>query len=129
MTDNYKLVNLKEIDDAAQSYGLGDHLETRFARKAMGLEQFGFSYQKMQPNFRQPFGHTHTEQEEAYLVIEGGGRVKVEDEILELKQWDVIRVPPGVTRAFESGDSGMTLIAMGGAPSGDSDIKQGWWGD
>lgn len=129
MADNYKLVNLKELDDAAQSYGLGEHLETRFARKAMGLEQFGFSYQKLQPNFRQPFGHTHGEQEEVYLVIEGGGRIKVEDEILELNQWDAIRVPAGVTRALESGESGMTLIAIGGQASGDGDIKQGWWAD
>jgi uncharacterized cupin superfamily protein len=129
MADNYKLVNLKEIEDSAQSFGLGDHLETRFARKPMGLEQFGFSYQKLQPNFRQPFGHSHNEQEEAYLVIEGGGRVKVEDEIVELRQWDAIRVPPGVTRAFESGDSGMTVIAIGGAATDAGDIKQGWWDD
>ena len=129
MADNYKLVNLKEIDDAAQSYGLGDHLETRFARKAMGLEQFGFSYQRFQPSFRQPFGHTHSEQEEVYVVLEGGGRVKVEDEIVDLQQWDAIRVPPGRMRQFESGESGMALLVMGGAPSGDGEIVNGWWAD
>jgi mannose-6-phosphate isomerase-like protein (cupin superfamily) len=126
---NYTKTNIKELENAAEGHGLGDKLETRFARKAMELEQFGFSYQKMQPGFRQPFGHVHSGQEEVYLVLEGGGRIKVEDEIVELEQWDAIRVPAGVTRALESGGSGMTIIAMGGAPAGDGEIVQGWWSD
>jgi mannose-6-phosphate isomerase-like protein (cupin superfamily) len=126
---DYTLMNLKEMENAAESFGLGEHLETRFARKPMGLEQFGFSYQKMNPNFRQPFGHVHTEQEEVYLVLEGSGRAKVEDEIVDLKQWDALRVPPGVTRAFESGDAGMSVVVIGGAPSGDGEIIQNWWAD
>ena len=126
---DYTLKNLKDIENAAESYGLSDKLEARFGRKDLELEQFGFSYQKMQPGFRQPFGHTHKEQEELYVVIEGGGRVKIEDEIVDLKQFDALRVPPGVTRAFEAGDGGMTYVAVGGAPSGDSDIIQNWWAD
>ena len=126
---SYTKTNIKELDNSAEQFGLGDHLETRFARKAMGLEQFGFSYQKLQPNFRQPFGHSHGGQEEVYLVLEGGGRIKVEDEIVDLAQWDAIRIPPDVTRALEAGDSGMAFIAIGGQPSGDSDLKQGWWDD
>ena len=126
---DYKLVNLKELDNAAESFGLGEKLETRFARKAMELEQFGFSYQKMQPGFRQPFGHVHSEQEEVYLVLNGGGRAKVEDELVDLKQWDALRVPPGVTRAFESGQAGMELLVIGGAPTNDGEIIQNWWDD
>jgi uncharacterized cupin superfamily protein len=126
---DYTKINLKEIDNAAEQFGMGDHLETRFARKAMGLEQFGFSYQKFQPNFRQPFGHVHKEQEEAYLVLEGSGRAKVEDEIVDLAQWDVLRVPAGKTRAFESGGDGLTYIAIGGNPTGDADMVENWWSD
>ena len=126
---DYTLMNLKEMDNAAEGYGLGDRLETRFARKAMGLEQFGFSYQKMQPNFRQPFGHTHNEQEEVYLVLGGSGRAKVEDELVDLKQWDALRVPPGITRALESGGDGMEILVIGGAPSADGEIIQNWWAD
>jgi uncharacterized cupin superfamily protein len=126
---DYTKTNIKDLDNAAASFGMGDHLETRFARKAMGLEQFGFSYQKMQPGFRQPFGHVHREQEEAYLVLEGSGRVKIEDEIVDLKQWDAIRVPAGLTRAFESGPDGLTFIAIGGTPTGDADMVNGWWAD
>lgn len=127
---DYTKVNLKDdVDNAAERFGLGEHMETRFARKAMGLEQFGFSYQKIQPNYRQGFGHVHREQEEVYLVLEGGGRIKVEDDIVELKQWDAVRVPGGRTRALEAGDAGMTIIAIGGNPTGDAEMVSDWWVD
>ena len=127
---DYTKKNLKDdFENAAESYGLGDKLEARFGRKVMGLDQFGFSYQKMQPGFRQGFGHSHKEQEEAYVVLEGGGRVKLEDEIVDLREWDVLRVPPGVMRAFEAGPDGMAYIAIGGNPTGDSDMVEGWWSD
>lgn len=126
---DYTLTNLKDLENAAEGFGLGEHLEARFARNAMGLEQFGFSYQRMEPNFRQPFGHRHAGQEEVYLVLGGSGRAKIEDEIVGLKQWDALRVPADVTRAFESGDDGLELLAIGGTPSGDADIIQSWWAD
>ena len=125
----YTLKNVKELENAAESYGMADKLEARFGRKALGLEQFGFSYQKMQPGFRQAFGHVHSEQEELYLVVEGAGRAKIEEEIVELKEWDALRVPPGVTRAFEAGDGGMAYISIGGNPAGDAEIIQNWWDD
>ena len=127
---DYTKVNLKtDVDNAAESFGLGEYLETRFARKKMGLEQFGFSYQKFQPNFRQPFGHVHREQEEAYIVLEGSGRIKIEDDVVDLQQWDAIRVPAGITRALESGGDGMTILAIGGNPTGDADMVENWWSD
>jgi mannose-6-phosphate isomerase-like protein (cupin superfamily) len=127
---DYTKINLKsDVNNSAADFGMGDDLETRFARKPMELEQFGFSYQSMRPNFRQPFGHVHREQEEVYLVLAGSGRIKIEDEIVPLQQWDAIRIPAGVTRAIESGDDGLELIAIGGSPAGDADMINGWWGD
>jgi mannose-6-phosphate isomerase-like protein (cupin superfamily) len=125
----YTKVNLKDVENAAVSFGMGDDLEARFARKALELEQFGFSYQKMRPDYRQPFGHRHGSQEEVYLVLDGGGRVKVEDEILELVRWDALRVPPGTTRQFESGNDGLELLVIGGTPAGDAETIPNWWVD
>jgi uncharacterized cupin superfamily protein len=124
----YTLKNLKDVENAAEGFGLGEHMETRFARKALGLEQFGFSYQKLQPKYRQPFGHTHREQEEVYLVLSGSGRIMVEDDLVDLRQWDAIRVPAGITRALEAGDDGLEILAMGGNPTGDAEMLQDWWG-
>ena len=126
---DYTKQNLKELDNAAEKFGMGDNLETRFARKAMGLEQFGFSYQKMQPGFRQPFGHVHREQEEVYVVLEGSGRIKIDDDVVDVRRWDLVRVPAGLTRAWEAGDEGLAYLAIGGNPTGDADMIQNWWID
>ena len=53
----YKIVNIKELEDMAVKFGLSPNLEARFGRKATDAEQGGFSYQKLAPDFRQPFGH------------------------------------------------------------------------
>jgi len=126
---DYTKMNLKDVENAADSFGMGDDLEARFARKALALEQFGFSYQKLRPDYRQPFGHRHESQEEVYLVLGGSGRVKVEDEILELAQWDALRVPPRTTRQFESGGNGLELLVIGGTPPGDAETLPNWWAD
>ena len=126
---DYTLMNLKQIDDAAQQFGLGENLEARFARKPMGLANFGVSYQKLEPGFRMPFGHEHAEQEELYIVLSGSGRAKVDDEIVALKQWDALRVPGNVTRALEAGDNGLEIIAVGAPAADDTEMKQDWWSD
>jgi mannose-6-phosphate isomerase-like protein (cupin superfamily) len=126
---DYTVKNIKaDLPNAAEQFGI-EGLEARFGRKALELGQFGFSYQKMTPNFRQGFAHRHREQEEAYVVLSGGGRVKLDDDIVDLKQWDVFRVAPGVTRQFESGAEGLELLAIGGVPTGDAETIEGWWSD
>ena len=91
----YTKVNLKEVEDMAPKFGFAPDLESRFARKALELEKSGLSYFKVAPDFRVPFGHTHSEQEEVYLVIAGNARVKLDDEVVDLSTWDAIRIPPG----------------------------------
>src|SRR5688572_4091816 len=98
---DYTLVNLKDVEDQAPKFGHAPNLEARFARGALGLERCGLSYQRLAPNFRGPFGHHHTEQEEIYVILSGGGRVKLEEEIVEVQALDALRVPPHTTRAFE----------------------------
>jgi mannose-6-phosphate isomerase-like protein (cupin superfamily) len=125
---NYTVKNLKELENAAERFGI-EGLDTRFARRPLGLENFGFSLQSMTPNFRQPFGHSHAEQEEVYLVLRGGGRIKIDDDIVDLRQWDAIRVPAGTTRQLESGSDGMDLLAMGAPHAEDTEMLDGWWSD
>ena len=63
---------------------MAPNIEARYARKPLGLENSGVSYFRLAPDFRLPFGHTHAEQEEVYVVISGSARVKAGDEIVEL---------------------------------------------
>ena len=127
----YTHLNLKEVEDQAPRFGLSPNLEARMARVALELEGFGVSYQRLAPNFRLPWGHTHKRQEEVYVVVGGGGRAKLEDDVIELKPWDAIRVPTTTMRGFEAGPEGMELIAIG-APNtgpGDAEMTHDWWTD
>jgi len=125
----YTLKNLKQVEDSAVKFGLAPGLEARFASAALELERAGLSYQHLAPNFRSPFGHRHGEQEEIYILVEGSGRMKLNDEIVELRRWDAIRVAKETIRAFEAGPAGATLIAFGapGPNSSDAEPIPGWW--
>ena len=125
--------NLREdVDDAAAGRDEAAGIEARFARSQLDSEQLGVSYFRYAPGFRAPFGHHHREQEEAYVVVEGTGRMKLDDEIVDLREWDVVRVAPEVVRAFEAGPEGLELIAVGGPkPEGGDGVQSDapWPGD
>jgi uncharacterized cupin superfamily protein len=126
---DYTVVNLKEVEDQAPNFGLSPQLEARMARVALGLENSGVSYQRLAPNFRVPFGHKHKNQEEIYVLVGGSARIKLEDEVVDLKPFDAVRVPKDTMRGFEAGPEGAEFIAIG-APNtgpGDAEVVQGWW--
>ncbi len=126
---DYTIKNLKEVENSAADRTPG--LEARFARKHLESEHLGISYLRYEPGFRTPFGHRHREQEEAYVVISGSGRVKLDDEIVELNPWDVLRVAPEVVRSFEGGPVGLAIIAVGNdrPEGGDGELVQEFWVD
>lgn len=128
---DYTRVNLRsDVEDMAPRFGM-EGIESRFARTNLELERSGLSYFRLDPDFRAPFGHTHSEQEEVYVIVSGSARLAVGDELLELGQWDAVRVAPGVWRGFEAGPDGVELIAVG-APNTDNEdaeMQPGWWPD
>ena len=118
----YKIVNLLEIDDSVEGRVAG--LEGRFSRKYLDSRDLGVSLWSYAPGTRNPGAHSHREQEEAYVVVAGDGRVRLDDEVREIRQWDVIRVAPEVVRAFEAGPDGLELIAVGGPkPEGGDGVR------
>jgi mannose-6-phosphate isomerase-like protein (cupin superfamily) len=126
---DYTHLNLKDVEDQAPKFGLSPDMEFRMARVPLEMENAGVSYLRVGPNFRIPFGHTHKNQEEVYLVVSGGGRIKLGDDVRDLKQWDAVRVHKDTMRGFEAGPEGVELIAIG-APNtgpGDAVTEQGWW--
>ena len=125
----YTKVNLREVEDMAPRFGYAPNVEARFARKPLELEKSGMSYFRVAPEFRMPFGHTHSEQEEVYLVVSGSARFKIEDEVVEAGPFDAVRVPPGAAHGMEGGPEGAEIVAFG-APNtenADVDMQPGWW--
>ena len=126
---DYAIVNLLELDDSVN--GRVEGLEGRFGRDRLGSRDLGVSHWRYAPNTRNPMAHTHREQEEAYVVVAGSGRVRLDDEVRDISQWDVVRVAPAVLRAFESGPDGLELLAIGGPKpeGGDGEISDVPWPD
>jgi len=126
---DYTIANLKEIDDSAGERAAD--LEARFARSHLDSEHLGVSYFRYAPGYRPSIGHSHREQEEAYIVLGGSGRIKLNDEIVELRQWDVVRVAPQTVRALEAGPDGLEFLAVGAdRPEGGDGIRaENWWTD
>jgi mannose-6-phosphate isomerase-like protein (cupin superfamily) len=121
---------LTEVKDSAPEFGFGNEImEARFAKDDLEAEETGFSFHRIKPGKRQPFGHVHDEAEEVYVVIRGAGLLKLDDEIIEVEELDAIRVSPDVTRAFEAGEGGLEIIAFGPRHEGDGKILPGWWSD
>jgi quercetin dioxygenase-like cupin family protein len=129
MPDAYTHKKLTDVKDSAPEFGLGDVQEARFAKGELEAERTGVTYFDVKPNQRSPFGHKHDEAEEVYVVIAGSGRMKLDDEIIEITELDAIRVAPEVVRAFESGPDGIRVLAMGARHDGDGELIQGWWTD
>jgi mannose-6-phosphate isomerase-like protein (cupin superfamily) len=126
---DFSLKNFQDVDDSAAKRG--PDIEARFARKHLDSEHLGVSYFRYAPGYRSPIAHRHREQEEAYVVVSGSGRVKLDDEIVELREWDVLRVAPPVVRTFEAGDDGLELIAIGSdrPEGGDGEMIPDHWSD
>ena len=128
---NYTKLNLRgDVEDQAPKFGMDD-LEFHTARVPLELENSGLSFLRIAPNFRMPFGHTHNEQEEVYVLVNGSARLKLDEEVLELEPWDAVRIPKATMRNLEGGPDGAEVILFG-APntgSGDAEMKQGWWTD
>jgi mannose-6-phosphate isomerase-like protein (cupin superfamily) len=129
----FTLKNLKEdVGDVGSNFDGAPDLEFRLATQALGLEHSGLGYQRIPPDYRFPYGHTHERQEEVYLVLRGSGRMKLDDEIVELRPWDAVRVAPGTWRGYEAGPEGLEILVIGapnlGAnPRGDVEGVRDWW--
>ena len=129
----FTLRNLRrDLEDVGPGFGRSPDLEFRAATKALELEQSGLSYQRIPPGYRFPFGHTHKTQEEVYVVVRGNGRMKVDDDIMEVEEWDAVRVPPGAWRGYEAGSQGLEILVIA-APHidqrDDVEGERGWWTD
>jgi mannose-6-phosphate isomerase-like protein (cupin superfamily) len=128
---NYTKANLRnDVDNAAPKFGMPDEMQARFARSAIEGETLGLSLFTLEPNFRIPFGHKHESQEEVYVVVRGSARVKVEDEIVELGEWDAIRIGKDTMRDMEAGPEGVEYLAFGaGDDPSEAEMAPGWWSD
>jgi mannose-6-phosphate isomerase-like protein (cupin superfamily) len=126
----YTKINLREVENSAPKFDMPAEMAARFARRPIQGETLGLSLFTLAPGFRIPFGHTHANQEEVYVVVRGSARVKVGDEIVELGEWDAIRFDKGTMRNMEGGAEGCEYVAFSaGDDPMDAETAPGWWSE
>jgi quinol monooxygenase YgiN/mannose-6-phosphate isomerase-like protein (cupin superfamily) len=121
------IVSLNEVEDQAPKFGFGELGEARFARKALHTSRTGLAFHRLLPGKRQAFGHCHQHAEEVYVVLSGGGNIKIDDDIHEIVALDAIRVAPESMRALEAGPDGLEVLAFGPHHAGDGDLSREFW--
>jgi mannose-6-phosphate isomerase-like protein (cupin superfamily) len=127
MPEPYTQVNLAEVEDAAPANGFGDRWEARVARTSLQAEQTGVTHFRLRPGKRSPFSHRHAQAEEVYVILVGTGRMKLDDELLDVHALDAIRVRPDVTRALEAGPEGLEFLVVGPHRQGDGEPVDDPW--
>jgi uncharacterized cupin superfamily protein len=125
----YGKKNLRDVADSAAEHGLSETQEARFPRQEVGAEQTGMNFLTVKPGRREAFAHRHETAEEMYVVLAGSGRLKLDEELVELSSLDVVRVSPGVTRSFEAGPDGLEVLIFGPHVEGDGELVDGFWSE
>jgi uncharacterized cupin superfamily protein len=123
----YSKKNLRDVQDMAVAHGLSETQEARFPRGDLGAQQTGMSYLIVKPGQREAFAHRHSTAEEIYVVLEGSGVVKLDDELVELASLDAVRVSPGVGRGFEAGPVGLEVLVFGPHVEADVEMVPDFW--
>ncbi len=123
----YTIKNLKDVEDSAVRFGFSETQESRFPQKDLGAEATGLAFHIVKPGKRQAFGHRHDEAEEVAVVLRGSGRVKLDDDVVELRELDAIRLAPSVARCFEGGPEGLELLVFGPRHEGDGELLKDFW--
>jgi mannose-6-phosphate isomerase-like protein (cupin superfamily) len=125
---SYTIKNLREVEDMAPKFGFDAVQEARVPGRDLSAEATGLAFHVVKPGQRQAFAHRHHQAEEIYVVLSGRGRMKLDDEVIEVGPLDAIRVAPPVARAFEADDGGLELLAFGPRHESDGEIlREDFW--
>jgi len=101
--------------------------EARYIREHLGAVQTGLTLYQLRSGRRQGWAHRHMVREAIYVAVSGSGRIKVDDELFELRPRDAVRVAPASARELEAGPNGLEVLAFGSHSAGDGEMVADWW--
>ena len=129
LSARYTHKNLLDAEDAAPKFGLDEWQESRFVTSDLDATETGVTHHRIKAGKRQGFAHRHERAEELYVVLSGSGRVKLDEDVIDLAPRDALRIAPDVFRSWEAGPDGLELLAFGARQENDAEVVQDWWTD
>jgi mannose-6-phosphate isomerase-like protein (cupin superfamily) len=127
---DYTVKHLEEVSDV-----LGDYPgEMRMMTADIDAEQVAFTYRRMPQHTggKGSYGHRHKTQEEIYFVMSGTLQFKLGDDVLDLGQGTVVRVPPETWRSVwndEPEDAELIIVSqrVAGGSAEDAEYLKDFW--
>lgn len=88
-------INLSEVQfDDVEENGVYTSRRAMFSA-AIGARKLGYNLSELPPGKTQCPFHSHREEEEMFLILEGEGELRFGDQRYQIRQFDVIACPTG----------------------------------
>ncbi len=84
-----------------------------FLKEFVNFTGMEISYTTIPPGKHSPFVHHHKQDEEAYIFIQGSGRMEIDDDIFDVSEGTVVRVAtPGKRAIGNNSDHPLVYICV-----------------
>src|SRR4051812_19562667 len=104
----HRVVDVEQIEPA------GPGGAVRFVRRELGTRAFGINQFVLEPGFEGPeHDEETTGQEEVYIVVGGGGTMRVDGASVALQVGRFEHVDPGTPRQVTAGPHGVGVLTRG----------------
>ncbi|HEY9777563.1 MAG TPA: cupin domain-containing protein [Planktothrix sp.] len=85
----------------------------KFYKEVLELTGMEFSITAIPSGGAAPFFHSHKQNEELYVVLEGRGQIQLDGELIDIKEGSMINVLPSVSRALRAAkDSQLVYLCV-----------------
>ena len=94
------------------SIATADGARTEF-HEILGLTWAELSVNNLPAWASVPFVHSHKENEEIYIILDGHGMLSIDGENVEISKWNIIKISPNGKRQFSAAsDSQLSYVCI-----------------
>ena len=107
--------------------GLGKIHGKHFLKDKLGFTACEISINSLPPGTGMPFHHTHQENEEVYIFIQGKGQMQIDGEIIDVQEGSIVRIAPNGLRTWRNNSNEPLLYIV--AQMRENSLRQYGLGD
>jgi len=113
MAENQKIYNLETVPESfTDDPDFKSGLKTKYLGAVAGSERIYVNIDYVKPGASSVKYHSHSNQEEFFLILQGSGSVRIQDQILSFKQGDFFAKPAGKGIAHQFINDGPEVLEI-----------------